>query len=381
MIEDVICKTVAILSRPQCYKFLHTKWFPLLQMGDFLNLDRIIQDWAWREYERTASKSQLKLLAKERRKPGTCLHPHIDWSEVKCTDVTTWPQVTEELFKASDSTDNNNRLFQRDDTHAASTVLFRTKFTNDTDDDQEYMMKTEKTTRSSCTIEVESGFTHGVAMSVGLKTPCEIFEANVGYCCEMTLTDTEGQTFEEEITWGVESLIKVKANHVADAQLVVNEKKYCGEFEIETKIRGPVYITFTNLRDNNSAIKMIANDITDILQRHVDMRRRVGEQMDHVVILNNHVIVRTKGKCQFRFAVQQEVLVCQAPIKVCHAPRTRLYDWTTVVQLMYYEMRICIKYVSFYISVLSHNVLCNHSSLLYICSFTAMAISAQVNRA
>ena len=225
MIEDVICKTVAILSRPQCYKFLHTKWFPLLQMGDFLNLDRIIQDWAWREYERTASKSQLKLLAKERRKPGTCLHPHIDWSEVKCTDVTTWPQVTEELFKASDSTDNNNRLFQRDDTHAASTVLFRTKFTNDTDDDQEYMMKTEKTTRSSCTIEVESGFTHGVAMSVGLKTPCEIFEANVGYCCEMTLTDTEGQTFEEEITWGVESLIKVKANHVADAQLVVNEKK------------------------------------------------------------------------------------------------------------------------------------------------------------
>ena len=59
-------------------------------------------------------------------------------------------------------------------------ILFQTRFTNDTDDPQEYTLKTEKRTMSSCDTVIEESFTKGVEMSVNLKTPCEIFEANAG---------------------------------------------------------------------------------------------------------------------------------------------------------------------------------------------------------
>ena len=53
----------------------------------------------------------------------------------------------------------------------------------------------------------------------------QIFEANVGYKREFTLTSVDGETFEEELTWGVDSEIGVKAGYVADASLVVDERK------------------------------------------------------------------------------------------------------------------------------------------------------------
>ena len=283
--------------------------------GAFLDLDTVVKDWSWREYDRTATKRQRQLREKEKRKQGTCLNARIDWSEVKFHDVTIWPQIAEEEFSIADRNENAINTDTRDMGKANASVLFRTKFTNDTDDPQEYTMRTEKTTSSSCSTEVESGYTHGVEMSVNLKTPCEIFEANAGYHREMSLTNIDGECFEEEVTWGVESMIKVKANHVADAQLVVDEKKYGGDFEIVSKIRGTVYITFTNIRDNNSAVKMVSNDIADIVKRHVEMQRRIGEPMDHVTVEEGLVTVHTKGKCQFRFGVKQEVMVHQEPIK------------------------------------------------------------------
>jgi hypothetical protein len=66
----------------------------------------------------------------------------------------------------------------------------------------------------------------------------QVFEANAGYKREFSLTNVEGETFEEELSWGVESLIRVNAQHVADASLVVEEKRQNGSFEIETRIRG-----------------------------------------------------------------------------------------------------------------------------------------------
>ncbi len=39
-------------------------------------------------------------------------------------------------------------------------------------------------------------------MSLNLKTPGEIFEANAGYSRELSLSNTSGETLEEELTWG-----------------------------------------------------------------------------------------------------------------------------------------------------------------------------------
>ena len=57
--------------------------------------------------------------------------------------------------------------------HRAS-VLFQTRFKNNTKADQSYTMRTEKKTRTSMSTSVEHGFTKGIEMGVSLKTPCEV---------------------------------------------------------------------------------------------------------------------------------------------------------------------------------------------------------------
>ena len=166
------------------------------------------------------------------------------------------------------------------------------------------------------TTEVETGYTKGFDLGVKLMTPCEVFEANAGFHREFSLTNVDGESFEEELTWGVESLIKVKPEHVAEARLVVNEKKQSGSFEIETRIRGMVYVTFTNIKDNNSFVKATGHDIGEIVKEYLEKEKKKGRSMENIVQVDetNTVIVKTRGSCKFRYGVKQDVKVDQKPI-------------------------------------------------------------------
>ena len=139
-------------------------------------------------------------------------------------------------------------------------------------------------------------------------------EANAGYHREYSLTNTEEQTFEEELSWGVESQIRVKEEHIAEAQLVVCEKKQKGGFTMDTTITGTVIVSFTNIRDNNSLFKLTSHDIVKILEEHVKQERRKGREMAFVDIADGSVKVTTRGNCTFRYGVRQEVRVDQKPL-------------------------------------------------------------------
>ena len=67
----------------------------------------------------------------------------------------------------------------------------------------------------------------------------------------------DGETFEEELNWGVESQIHVQPQHVAEATLMVDERRLNGSFVIETRLRGTVYVSFTCPRDNNSQVLVV----------------------------------------------------------------------------------------------------------------------------
>ena len=277
-----------------------------------IDIEQIVKDWAWRQYDRTATRKQRRLREKEKKNSSRYLSVTLDWSEVKFVDTTDWPKLAEQKTEENPNDSGVQMAAAASDTHA--NILFQTKFTNNTQDGQEYTLKTEKTTRSSCSTEVETSYTKGIEMSLNLKTPGEIFEANAGYSRELTLTNNAGETLEEELTWGVESLIKVKAEHIAEAQLVVNEKKYTGDFVVVTKIRGYVFVNFTNIKDNNSLVKATGHDVAEILKEYLQMQRRIGEALDYVEVQDDTVVIRTKGHCQFRFGIKQEVVVNQIPL-------------------------------------------------------------------
>lgn len=275
-------------------------------------LERAVREWAWREYDKTATKKQRQLREKETKKKTKLIEIHIDWADVHFHDETNWPRLADDR---DDNEANDASAIQRPDTGVATcSILFNTKFSNDTEDPQEYTMRTEKTTSSTCSTDLETCFTKGYEMSVSLKSPCEIFEANAGYHREMSLTNSSGQVFEEELQWGVESQIKVKARHMAEAQLVVNEKKRSGRFTIESSMWGMIYVTFTNLRSNNELVKATGHDIAEVVKDHVERENRKGVSYPFVKVDDGRVVIVTKGQCKFRYGIKQEVRVHQTPL-------------------------------------------------------------------
>lgn len=145
----------------------------------------------------------------------------------------------------------------------------------------------------------------------------KVFEANVGYKREFTLTNVDGETFEEELTWGVDSEIAVKAGYLAEASLVVDERKQVGDYTVVTLVRGPVYVTFTSPRDNNSLVKASCNLVGKVVKEFVDVERRKGRQIDFVRFPDDSfdaVVIETRGTCQFRYGVKQEISVHQKPL-------------------------------------------------------------------
>jgi len=84
-----------------------------------------------------------------------------------------------------------------------------------------------------------------------------VLEANAGYKRELTLTNMDGEVFEEELSWGVESQIHVQPQHVAEATLMVDERRQTGSFVVDTRMRGTVYVSFTSPRDNNAQARQL----------------------------------------------------------------------------------------------------------------------------
>jgi hypothetical protein len=88
----------------------------------------------------------------------------------------------------------------------------------------------------------------GIEMNIKLTTPCQVLEANAGFHREMSLVNSESETIEQELSWGVDSQIEVKGRHVGEAKLIILEEEYCGNFTIKTHIRylGSVLVLFIN---------------------------------------------------------------------------------------------------------------------------------------
>ena len=271
---------------------------------------------------------------------------HIDWTKLKINDSTEWPTLHNVPFdivdKGSTTADGNAATSdntwpkassterglislegdakQRPETgYANAHVLFSTTFTNNTDQDQEYTMKTEKTTSSEMTTEIENSWTKGIKMGVNLSTPGQIFQLSAGFSRQTSLTNTDGQTFEEVLTWGVESQIKVKAGHIADASLVVKEQKYSGDFKIISDFRGRIRVDFRNRRKKDDFIKTVTGNIVDVLRSYLKTEQRKKEY-DFIVIHCKegdnpaHVTIQTQGNCKFRLATKQDVVVNQTAI-------------------------------------------------------------------
>lgn len=240
------------------------------------DVESLIKKWAYQMFDATKTKAQNNLTREQ-------LNVDINWKKVKFTHGE--PDFLD-VLKPQDP---------------QSQVLFKTCFRNNTDSVQEYSFKTERTTQSAAEITVERGLTIGEELNLSIKTPCEVLEFGGGFHRELSVTNITGQSFEEELVWGVDSQIKVQPRHKTTAELVVNEDQYESKFKVKSSFSGKVHVTILNLKDNNSFVKSIDGNIVDIIKREIE------NGLPGFTIEDDQVTFVSKGKCNFRYAIEQHI--------------------------------------------------------------------------
>ena len=130
------------------------------------------------------------------------------------------------------------------------------------------------------------------------------------------LRNLNGESIEEEITWAVDSQIKVPPMHHTQAALVVTEKQYGAKFKVVTKFAGKVHVTITNTKDNNSFVSSVDGNIFDIVNAEI---KRKGSHPCYVS--GRWICYETRGSCSFQYAVEQQVVLSQTPVEEDEAKR------------------------------------------------------------
>lgn len=258
------------------------------------NLEEVIKKWAVKHFECNASFKERSLLKNE------AIAMDIDWKRVTFDDDP--PVYTPHPPVPGTGISTNH-------------VLFNTTFTNRTAHEQNFSFKTERKTRSSCTVDVEQGCVTGGEIGVKLTTPCEFLEINAGFKREITLVSTDSQTTEEELTWGVDSQVKVEKGHTAEAKLVILEEEYKGAFEVTTRISGVVRIVMRNIKNNNSFMRATEGSVYRVVEEAI--AKGLYRPTDALSLNKERkiIVITTKGQCNFRYGLKQTVEVDQKPIE------------------------------------------------------------------
>ncbi|CAB3409967.1 unnamed protein product [Caenorhabditis bovis] len=256
--------------------------------SDMIDLEEVVTNWAKLIFDTTKSKSEAKIKKKY-------LSYNINWTKLfqECSEPI-YTVLGAKPPAISSSKDEK--------------VLFKTTFTNTTQREQEYSFKTERATRSSSTVIIEKGVCRGAEVSLKLKTPCEVVEANAGFTQEVMLNHIGENTNEEELSWGVDSTVRVPPNTEAVAELVIIEDVVTRDFRIENRLSGKVVVTITNMKENNCLVTVIEGNIADIIRGMPDFTAK-GFRFDGPA-----VIYETRGQCIFRFGVEQKVHINEFPL-------------------------------------------------------------------
>lgn len=251
-----------------------------------VNLDLIVEKWITYMWETTKSKSDAKYDLDE-------LNIVIDWKRCEITQ-------NEAQFDKKSKTGSKLR----------TQTLFRTFFCNKTDTEQEYSFRTDRTTRQSCSFTFLKGFSREKEGGISFKLPEDIVEIGGGMRSEQTVEMGKDTTKEEEVSWGVNTLVKVKPHSRTNAELIINEIDMDRDFKVEMILSGRLSAILNTKRDQ-SFVKAFSADITQILHMAIDRHWLPKDSGDRIQFTRTQgtekALVEFNGRCKFRVGVEQHV--------------------------------------------------------------------------
>ena len=216
--------------------------------GPIVDLDTVLQEYAWRELKRDARWYQGPLLRR------SYYNIEIPWNFYEFEHTTTKfnPRLTATL---------------RDGFRERKQVeLFSTDYKNNTGKEQVYNLKTQRQTQARTTVSFQRGYVIKGAANLKLKIPDQFGHCGVTATADGHLRVTKrGETIDEMFTWQCDSDITVDPFHVTKVTLVVTEDEFMADFEVRTKMRmptGEAPIILKRKRDNHISAVLLISDLT-----------------------------------------------------------------------------------------------------------------------
>jgi hypothetical protein len=215
-------------------------------------------------------------------------------------------------FKLTRKQDSNDKIQSR------KMCLFKTEFTNTTGSAQSYTFRTERQTKSTVRTSVQVGFSLGGSLNVPLGVPSvpapgvEPLGMTGGLTSTLSIQHTDEQTFEEALTWSVDSAVEVKAGHRTTASLIIEEEKASARFVVRHVLRPKEMTIPVYLVDRGAGGRYIrsfdwpSEHLYSLVSEHAKMRvNRLGS--------GPGIEVFTEGSCDVCYGAKQIIKIREEP--------------------------------------------------------------------
>lgn len=238
---------------------------------EIIDLEEIVQTWAWDSYNKTKSKASMQLQD---------AYLDINWDRVKII-----PEIPCYELQEGGGTQ--------------SQVIFKSVFRNDSVTSQTHSLKTERQTTATCTSSLTKGYTKGLNVGLTLSAPGTVAKASVGFEKGWSVESTKENSDSKTLTWATEGNLTVPPNSMLNAELQVKEKQCCYTFKTSVRLQGRVTVAIYNRKDNSNFVTSVMGDIKEILLANKNVKGVKREE--------NCAVIGMAGTCNFKYGIEQEI--------------------------------------------------------------------------
>ncbi|XP_033731124.1 uncharacterized protein LOC117320722 [Pecten maximus] len=271
-----------------------------------VNIEELIKDYTWNRFRKTKHLLRRPFIRK-------CnYYIDINWGylefkhdtvrfDIRPDGASTLP---EEVGTGSAQCSPSKQGVDKDG--SKNVVLYKSKYENRTPRDQQYTFSTTRETKASCTVEFQESYTKGGECNVEIKVPGDIVTIGAGLSGELAVTKTKTETFEETITWQVNTQINVAQGHTAEATVFVSERNSVADFEVKTTMSLPdgkdMPVAVRRISDDSILYTDIINDLAYVfseMSKKANNIVKLEKSKDHKRgMLRSNVILTTHGTCK-----------------------------------------------------------------------------------
>ncbi|KAI8786795.1 uncharacterized protein LOC106068316 isoform X2 [Biomphalaria glabrata] len=237
------------------------------------------------DLEKIVKEKAVLALDSKRKKVSDLKNPVIHWHEVR--------------FNYGDVRYVN----QGEPPKPTSRLLFATTYVNDTPTVKTYDLKTERSTTSSCEMNLTKTYTFGTEVKLGLSPVIKPIDLDIGFKSELSNQTGLSRKAEQTLTWGVDSEISVPSGTQTTAELLIYEDNYDGEFEMLTTFEGTVIVTYKNKRTK----EFVGNVLLNIQTLLIDDQRFSKDDKGRPTFL-------VKGICKSRMGINQFIKITETKL-------------------------------------------------------------------